>query len=130
MSIKVSDRPTLPRTQRPPKGTSLVIKWFIALGLMGIVAMNVSSVLPVMTPPTVQTSTPTEAVSTLVFKAEADAYVQEAEPTATEGTSADLEVIRAGGRSAESYFRFTVTGIHSTIARSPLRTYRPSSFHR
>ena len=123
MSIKVSDRPTLPRTQRPAKGTSLVIKWFIALSLMGIVAMNVSSIVPVMTPPTVQTSTPTEAVSTLTFKAEADAYVQEANPTATSGTSADLEVIRAGGQSAESYFRFTVSGVSGAVQSARLRVY-------
>ena len=123
MSIKVNDRPTLPRTQRPDNRTALVMKWLIALGLMTIVAMNVSSVLPVMSPPTVQTSTPTEVVSALTFKAEADAHVQEGDPTANTGTSADLEVIRERGQSAESYLRFTVSGLSGAVQSARLRVY-------
>ena len=123
MSIKVNDRPTLPRTQRTHNRASLILKWFIAIGLMVIVAMNVTYILPVMTPPTVLTSTPTEAVSALTFKAEADAYVQQADPTTNAGTSADLEVIRAGGQSAESYLRFTVSGVSGAVQSARLRVY-------
>ena len=123
MSIKVSDRRTVPRTQSPHNRTSLILKWFVALGLMGIVAMNVTSLLPVMTPPPVQTSIPTEAVSALTFKAEADAHVQEADPRANAGTAADLAVIRKSGQSAESYLRFTVDGISGAIQSARLRVY-------
>jgi acid phosphatase type 7 len=123
MSIKVSDRPTLPRTQRPDNPASLIMKWFVALGLMVIAAMNISDILPVMTPPTVQTSTPTEVVSALTFKAEADAHVQEEDPAANAGTSADLEVIRANGQSAESYLRFTVSGLSGAVQSARLRVY-------
>lgn len=99
------------------------MKWFIAIGLMVIVAMNVSYILPVMTPPTVQTSTPTEAISALTFKAEADAHVQQADPQVNAGTSTDLEVIRANGRSAESYLRFTVSGLSGAVQTARLRVY-------
>ena len=123
MSIKVRDRQTLPTTQRPNNRTSLIIKWFIAFALMGIVAMNVSSILPVMTPPTLPTSTPTEAISALTFKAEADAHVQEGDLTANGGTTADLEVVRARGRSAESYLRFSVNGLTGVVQSARLRVY-------
>ena len=123
MSIKVNDRQTLPRTQRPHNRTSPIMKWFIALALMGIVAMNLSSILPVMTPPAVQTSTPTEVVAALTFKAEADAHVQETDPTANAGTSADLEVIQASGQRAESYLRFSLSGVSGAIQSARLRVY-------
>jgi acid phosphatase type 7 len=123
MSIKVRDRQTLPRTQRPNNRTSLIMKWFIAFALMGIVVMNVSSILPVMAPPTLPTRTPTEAISALTFKAEADAHVQEGDPTANAATSADLEVVRARGRSAESYLRFTVNGLSGVVQSARLRVY-------
>lgn len=99
------------------------MKWFIAIGLMVIVAMNITYILPVMTPPTVLTSTPTESVSALTFKAEADAHVQQADPTVNAGASADLEVIRANGQSAESYLRFTVSGLSGAVQSARLRVY-------
>ncbi len=90
---------------------------------MIVVIMNVGYVLPAPTPSNVATSAPTEMTSSLTFKVEADAHVKEDNPTANAGVSPDLEVIRATGQSAESYLRFTVTGISGAIQNVRLRVY-------
>jgi hypothetical protein len=90
---------------------------------MLVVIMNVASMLPVSTPGNVETSVPTETEPTLTFKAEADAQVEKGNPTVNAGTSGDLEVVKAGGRSVESYIRFTVSGVSGTIQNARLRVY-------
>ena len=127
MSIKVNDRQVLPRTRESHSRTSFIMKWLIAFGLIGIVAMNVSSILPVIlpvsTPGIVETSTPIETEATLTFKADADAQVEESNPTANAGTSPDLQVIKVPGQSVESYLRFTVSGISAAVESARLRVY-------
>ena len=123
MSIKYSERRTLPRVREQHSHTLFVLKWFIAISLILIVAMNVSSILPVVTPATVQPNAPTETTSSLTFKAEADAYVQEESPRVNAGTSADLQVIRVPGQSVESYIRFNISGVSGSVQKALLRVY-------
>jgi hypothetical protein len=103
---------------------SRLIKLFVAIGLMIVVIMNVGYVLPAPSPGSVETSLPTETNSSvLTFKAEADAQVEEGNPTANAGTSPDLQVITIGGQSMESYIRFTVSGIAGANYNVRLRVY-------
>lgn len=127
MSLKYSDRRPLLRTKEPVKQRSSIFKILIALILMGIVALNVVSVLPSIRsnpePQPAQELPAQDSDSTLTVKAEADAQVEERHPTANAGTSSDLEVIQANGRSAESYLRFTVSGIAGVVQSARLQVY-------
>jgi hypothetical protein len=76
-----------------------------------------SNGLPGFSSPVLQTST------SLTFKAEADARVQERKPDTNAGTSDYLEAIQANKRSVESYVRFTVSGVSDIIASAHLRVY-------
>jgi acid phosphatase type 7 len=64
-----------------------------------------------------------QATSTLTFTAGADARVEERNPSANAGTSNYLEVINTNKRSAESYLRFTVSGVPGAIQNARLRVY-------
>src|SRR5687767_852615 len=56
-----------------------------------------------------------QAASTLTFTAAADARVEERNPGSNFGTANSLEVINANNRSAESYIRFSVSGLAGVI---------------
>ena len=64
-----------------------------------------------------------QAVSTLSFAAQADAYVTELHPDSNQGTLNYLQVENANNRNTESYLRFTVNGISGTIQSVKLRVY-------
>jgi len=64
-----------------------------------------------------------QAVSTLSFAAQADAYVTELHPDSNQGTLNYLQVENANNRNTESYIRFTVNGISGTIQSVKLRVY-------
>src|SRR5688572_18744046 len=64
-----------------------------------------------------------QATSSLTFTAAADARVEERNPSTNTGTSNYLEVINANNRSAESYIRFTVSGVSGVIQSARLRVY-------
>ena len=127
MSIKYSDRRPLPRTNEPGRQWLPIIKIVIALILTGVVALNVASILPVIlpsaSPSTVEQMPTRESESTVTVKAEADALVDEDNPTANTGTSPDLEVIKANGQNVESYIRFNVSGIPGAIQSARLQVY-------
>ncbi|HLF74988.1 MAG TPA: DNRLRE domain-containing protein, partial [Anaerolineales bacterium] len=123
MSFKSSDRRRLSESQEIFNQPSRVMKILVAVALMIVVIMNVGYVLPAPTPGNLETSAPTEAQSILRFEAEADAHVEENNPRANAGAAPDLEVIRANSQSAESYLRFTVSGISGPIQNVRLRVY-------
>jgi acid phosphatase type 7 len=122
MRIKYSDTQPLPKTHGPHQ-ISFIAKIFIAVVLISVVILNVSSVLPVMTPVKVDNTPQVEPKSTLTFKADADAQVEENNPAINPGTSGDLEVVNVTGQSIESYMRFTVSGISGDIQNARLRVY-------
>jgi acid phosphatase type 7 len=123
MSTPYRDRGSLSKQQEIFNQRSHLVKFLVAVALMVVVILNAGYVLPAPSPAPAQTSIPTQATSNLTFKAEADAQVQEADPTTNAGTSSDLEVIRASGLSIESYIRFTVRGIEGDIQNARLRVY-------
>ena len=61
------------------------------------------------------------AATTLSFAAQADARVHEAYPATNYGTSSRLEV--DGSPRAETYLRFTVSGVSGTVTGAKLRVY-------
>ncbi len=63
--------------------------------------------------------TPTET-TTLTFAAEADAYVEEADPGANHGEG---DLLVDGSPAMESYLRFAVDGVNDTVERATLRIY-------
>lgn len=67
-----------------------------------------------------------QASSMLTFTAQADARVEERNPTSNLGTSPDLDVITSNNRSIESYIRFTVSGVSGVIQNARLRVYSTS----
>ena len=64
-----------------------------------------------------------QSASTLIFKAKSDARVEERHPDTNTGTSDYLEVVQENKRSAESYIRFTVSGIADVVQSARLRLY-------
>src|SRR5690349_24210741 len=88
-----------------------------SLSLVVLVLLLIADVLPVSA---VSTSfnpirgSELQATSTLTFLSDADAQVQENNPSTNFGTSTDLEVINVNNRSIESYIHFTVSGISGT----------------
>lgn len=123
MSIQYRDRQQSWKGQASSNTRMSVLKFCVAIVLIIVVIMNVSYVLPAQ-PPSIQVTGPEpETDSTLIFKAEADASVAEAEPAVSTGTSPDLEVIQTNGESVETYLRFTVSGLSGEIQNVRLRVY-------
>lgn len=127
MTIKYSDR-TSSKTERIRSKRSFNIKIFIFVVLMLILAANVVPMLAVSKPNTAYNnaalnSSAFQPADTFVFKAEADARVEERKPTTNTGTSDYLEAIQMDQRSVESYIRFTVSGITDMIQTARLRVY-------
>jgi hypothetical protein len=123
MSIKYSDRQPSPKTPEPFGQTSFLVKALVAIALLTVVVMNLGYILPAPAPGIPVTGSQPDTERTLTIKAEADAQVEESDPTANAGTSGDLEVIRTPGQSIESYIRFTVSGISGDIQKARLRVY-------
>jgi hypothetical protein len=73
-------------------------------------------------PPTA-TPTPAPPVTSLTFADEADARVEEANPSSTYGTSTSLQAVVASNASVESYLRFTVTGVSQAVLSAKLRVH-------
>ncbi|RPI94457.1 MAG: DNRLRE domain-containing protein [Chloroflexi bacterium] len=128
MTIKYRDSGSLVKTKGGSSNRSLKWKIFIFIVLMIAVAINVVPILAGSKPgdlgsvynsPIFQTDPDSE----LVFKAEADARVEERSPTTNAGTSDYLEVIKANNGDVESYLRFTVSGISDVIQSARLRVY-------
>lgn len=80
-------------------------------------AINSATTQPSATGPVVLASTE------LTFVAEADAQVNEANPTQNAGHSPFLQVEGSGGPGVESFIRFTVTGISGPVQTALLRVY-------
>jgi len=70
------------------------------------------------------TSTNTPSVNTtLTFITNADAYVNQSNPSTNYGNAATLQVDGASDPDIESFIRFTVTGISGTIQSARLRVF-------
>jgi len=124
MAIKYRDSGSL--TKGGSSNRSFKWKIFIFIVLMITVAVNLVPMLAVARPDntgSVYDNPIFEDDSALVFKAEADARVEQGNPTANTGTSDYLEVVKANNRSVESYIRFTVSGISDEIQSARLRVY-------
>ncbi|HET9910267.1 MAG TPA: DNRLRE domain-containing protein, partial [Anaerolineales bacterium] len=96
--------------------------------LMLILAANVVPMLAVSKPNTAYNNAALngsafQPADTFVFKAEADARVEERKPTTNTGTSDYLEATQLDQRSVESYIRFTVSGVTDVIQAARLRVY-------
>lgn len=111
--------------KRKSSKRSTIVKLLVFLALMLVIAASVAPILagakPVEVAAPTASSSQTEA--SLAFKAEADARVEQGNPTANTGTSDYLEVMRANDRSVESYLRFTVSGVTEKIQSAHLRVY-------
>lgn len=127
MSIKYDDRQSEIKTNDPAGNKSLKWKIFIFIVLMITLAVNVLPIMagskPVNVPVAPSPQAESEADSSLLFKAEADARVEERRPDRNLGTSDYLEATRADRRNVESYLRFTVSGITEQIQSAVLRVY-------
>ncbi|HVL24511.1 MAG TPA: DNRLRE domain-containing protein [Thermomicrobiales bacterium] len=80
-------------------------------------------------PPTVApspTNTPVSSGSSILGAAVADARVQEANPTTNYGTSTPLRADGGADPDIESYLRFTVSGVTTTVQSATLRVYVPA----
>lgn len=64
-----------------------------------------------------------QTATTLNFVSITDAHVEELHPTANNGNSDYLQVESANNRNAESYIRFTVSGVSGTVQSARLRVY-------
>jgi hypothetical protein len=76
--------------------------------------------------PTFTSTSTTVPVSSLIFVANADAYVRSASPNTNYGTGVSLWV-DGGTAFYESYLKFTVNGVTGNIGRAVLRMYATSS---
>jgi hypothetical protein len=71
-------------------------------------------------------STPTSTqgpISSLTFITNADAYVNQSNPSTNYGNATTLQVDGASDPDIESYIRFTITGISGTIQSARLRMF-------
>jgi acid phosphatase type 7 len=123
MSIQYRDRQPSSQAQETPKPMLSFLKIIVAVFLIVVVIMNVPYVFPAPPPGIPVTGAEPETESTLTFKAEADAQVEERQPAVNAGTSPDLEVINLRGQSVESYLRFTVSGVSGAIQSARVRVY-------
>lgn len=103
--------------------SSIEMKVFVALALVLILSVNVFPTLAVAKPNNGYNEPQLQTASTLIVIAEADARVEQHNPTTNTGTSNYLATIRANNRSIESYLRFTVSGISGVIQTARLRVY-------
>src|SRR5688572_20789792 len=85
MSIKVSDTRPLPKQQEIFNQRSQLVKLLVAVALMVVVILNAGYVLPAPSPAPAETRVPTEAISVLTFKADADAEVKQGDPAVNVG---------------------------------------------
>ncbi len=69
----------------------------------------------------------TPGTATLTFNAEADAYVDEATPTANFGSATFLRTDAGGNPGVESYLRFVVDGLHGDVQSATLRLLATSN---
>jgi hypothetical protein len=79
-----------------------------------------------VTPTSTLSSTPTSTqgpITSLTFITNADAYVNQSNPSTNYGSATTLQVDGASDPDIESYIRFTVTGISGTIQSARLRVY-------
>jgi len=102
---------------------SLKIKTLIFIVLLVILAVNVIPIMAVSKPNNTPDNSVPETASSFIFRAEADARVEEHNPALNTGTSRYLEAIQVDGRSVESYIRFTVSGISGVIQSARLQVY-------
>jgi len=123
MTIKYSNRRSSSKSKYTLDDRSLKIKIFILVILMLTLTVNVIPIAAVSKPGDAYNDPGFQTASTLIFKAEADARVEESNPTTNAGTSDYLEVISENNRSIESYVRFTVSGISGVIQDARLRVY-------
>jgi hypothetical protein len=86
-----------------------------------------TAIPPTETPTNTPTPTSTPFSQTLTFSADADARVQEANPTTNYGTSSTLRVDGGTDPDVNSYLRFTVSGVTGTVTRAMLRIYATTS---
>ena len=89
-------------------------------------AAVVASSTPAILPSALPSPTPTITVTTLVFKPEADAWVDEDEPDDNEGDDEHLKVDGEIGTTLEAYIRFSIAGISGTVQSAMLRVYAGS----
>jgi len=123
MTIKYSNRRSSLKSKNTLNDRSLKIKIFILAILVLTLTMNVIPIAAVSKPDNAYNDPGLPDTSTLIFKAEADAWVEESNPTANAGTSDYLEVIDENNRSIESYVRFTVSGLSGVVQDARLRVY-------
>jgi len=97
----------------------------VILGLVLIANVSPGKAMPIKTQILHQNIQ--QAVSTLSFTAQADAYVEELHPGANKGTLNYLQVQQASNRNTESYIRFTTSGVSGTIQSVELRVYITTS---
>ncbi len=102
---------------------SLATKFFIVTALALTLTINVIPVVAVSKPSHEYNGPGLQAASTLIITAEADARVEERNPTTNAGSSDYLEAVRATNRDVESYLRFTVSGTSGVIQTVRLRVY-------
>src|SRR5436190_24397341 len=101
-------------------------KRFASLSVVILIVMLIADVLPVSavsTPFNPNPESALQAISTLTFSPEADAFVDESSPNTNTGTVSYLDVTKSNKNSLESYLRFTVSGTSGTIQRALLRVY-------
>ncbi|HEX5838570.1 MAG TPA: DNRLRE domain-containing protein [Anaerolineales bacterium] len=91
-----------------------------------VAAALVASSTPDSLPFALPSPTPTITVTSLVFKPEADAWVDEDEPDDNEGDDEHLKVDGESGTTLEAYIRFSIAGISGTVQSAMLRVYAGS----
>lgn len=67
-----------------------------------------------------------QAASSLTLSSQADAHVEEENPSTNFGTSADLQVLNTNKRQKQSYIRFSISGLSGTVQSAKLRVHSTS----
>jgi len=101
---------------------NLIARFAIILFLIFTVSPLMACAPPI---PAQEPTTPTGelAVTSLTFLVEADAQVNEANPSTNYGNSTYLQVDGAADPEVESFISFTVTGLSGMIQNAKLRVY-------
>jgi hypothetical protein len=84
---------------------------------------TVVAAIPTVVPAVATSAGNPQAGSSLIFVAEADARVREADPTANYGSGTTLQVDGASDSDFESFLRFSVAGVSGKIQSARLRLY-------
>src|SRR5688572_3163535 len=100
-----------------------IIRIFCAVILMLMLTVSVIPVGAVPKTDTMNRAPDLQGTSTLTLIAEADARVQQSNPSTNYGTSTYLQVNGVNNPQIESYIRFTVSGITGTIQSARLRVH-------